>query len=201
MKRIILALALALGFVGVPALAYETHAQTTQDAPIVQAGDSSSTLSVSGSFSQASTGTISFSGTITPGATADDTTVTGSGSIYFTGSAASTTDLIATTTSDSTDSWPFYGAYSGTLSSTAPSTSVAAVSAYSSSFTVGAVTSVDSFTPYTGSTMVSLNMLSSGPELVIVVPSAGKVYHVAITLSTSMPANVLALYGNASYTL
>jgi hypothetical protein len=49
--------------------------------------------------------------------------------------------------------------------------------------------------------MASLNMLSSGPELVIVVPSAGKVYHVAITMSNSMPADALALYTGASYTL
>jgi hypothetical protein len=222
MKRIILALALAVGFVGLPGLAYATHAQTTQvvpvqdstsstnaaakttqDAPTVLDGDSSSTISVNDAFSEASTGSISFNGTITPGATADDTTVTGSGWIYLNGRSASTstTGIIATPTSTSTYSWPVYGAYAGTISITEPSASVAAVSAYSSSFTVGAVTSVDSFTPYSGTTMASLSMLSSGPELVIVVPSAGKVYHVAITMSNSMPADVLALYAGATYTL
>jgi len=222
MKRIILALALALGFVGLPGLAYATHAQTTQVVPVqdststtnaaakttqvaptVPDGDSSSTISVSGTFSQASTGSISFTGTITPGATADDTTVTGSGWIYLNGRSASTstTGIFATPTSTSTYVWPFYGAYSGTISIAAPSTSVAAVSAYSSSFTVGAVTSVDSFTPYSGATVASLSMLSSGPELVIVVPSAGKVYHVAIIMSNSMPDDVHALYTGASYAL
>jgi len=66
---------------------------------------------------------------------------------------------------------------------------------------VGAVTSVDSFTPYSGATVASLSMLSSGPELVIVVPSAGKVYHVAIIMSNSMPDDVHALYTGASYAL
>jgi hypothetical protein len=222
MKRIILAVALALGFVSMPALAYATHAQTTQVVPVqdststtnaaakttqvaptVLDGDSSSTVSVSGTFAEASTGSISFNGTITPGATADNTTVTGSGWIYLNGRSASTstTGVVATPTSTSTYSWPFYGAYSGTISIAASPTPVAAVSAYSSSFTVGAVTSVDSFTPYSGATMASLNMLSSGPELVIVVPSAGKVYHVAITMSNSMPADALALYTGASYAL